>query len=85
MAALLSDVRCRGQSGKHLLAASISPFDPTATWASPQAWVTSSVAMPFSRGMLRFEQMNRFFGRILLAKTLLRRTLRKWLLLRGVI
>jgi hypothetical protein len=25
---LLSDVRCWGQSGKHLLAASISPFDP---------------------------------------------------------
>src|ERR1700692_2846740 len=28
MPTLLSDVRCWGQSGKHLLAASISPFDP---------------------------------------------------------
>src|SRR5258708_21442740 len=28
MPSLLSDVRCWGQSGKHLLAASISPFDP---------------------------------------------------------
>jgi hypothetical protein len=33
MPPLLSDVRCWGQSGKHLLAASISPFDPTATFA----------------------------------------------------
>src|SRR5258708_34993488 len=31
MPTLLSDVRCWGQSGKHLLAASISPFDPNAT------------------------------------------------------
>ena len=31
MPTLLSDVRCWGQSGKHLLAASISPFDPTET------------------------------------------------------
>ena len=28
MPTLLSDVRCCGQSGKHLLTASISPFDP---------------------------------------------------------
>jgi hypothetical protein len=28
----LSDVRCWGQSGKHLLAASISPFDPERTF-----------------------------------------------------
>jgi hypothetical protein len=31
MPTLLSDVRCWGQSGKHLLGASISPFDPSAT------------------------------------------------------
>jgi hypothetical protein len=31
MPTLLSDVRCWGQSGKHLLAASISLFDPTRT------------------------------------------------------
>jgi hypothetical protein len=30
MAAALSDVRCWRQSRKHLLAASISPFDPSA-------------------------------------------------------
>jgi hypothetical protein len=29
----LGDVRCWGQSGKHLLAVSISGFDPTQTWA----------------------------------------------------
>src|SRR5260370_40754576 len=28
-------IRCRGQSGRHLLVASISPFDPTETLASP--------------------------------------------------
>jgi hypothetical protein len=31
MPTLLSDVRCWVNSGKHLLAASISPFDPYAT------------------------------------------------------
>jgi hypothetical protein len=31
MAALADDVRSRGQSGKHLLAASISGFDPKRT------------------------------------------------------
>jgi hypothetical protein len=31
MAAVLSDVRCWRQSRKHLLLASISPFDPNAT------------------------------------------------------
>jgi hypothetical protein len=31
--ASFSDVRCWGQSGKHLLAESISPFDPSATSA----------------------------------------------------
>jgi hypothetical protein len=33
MPTLLSDVRCWGQSGKHLLLASISPFDPLRTLA----------------------------------------------------
>jgi hypothetical protein len=33
MPTLLSDVRCWVNSGKHLLAASISEFDPTATLA----------------------------------------------------
>ena len=33
MPTLLRNVRSRGQSGKHLLAASISPFDPKATLA----------------------------------------------------
>jgi hypothetical protein len=32
MPILLSDVRCWGQSGKHLLVASISPFDPLQKW-----------------------------------------------------
>jgi hypothetical protein len=31
MAAVFSDVRFQGQSGKHLLAASISGFDPIRT------------------------------------------------------
>jgi hypothetical protein len=31
MPTLLSDVRCWGQSRKHLLFASISPFDPDRT------------------------------------------------------
>jgi hypothetical protein len=31
MPTVLSDVRCWGPSGKHLLAASISPFDPSRT------------------------------------------------------
>jgi hypothetical protein len=31
MPTLLSDVRCWGQTGKHLLAASISEFDPIRT------------------------------------------------------
>src|SRR5258707_6260548 len=33
MATAMRDVRSRGQSGKHLLAARISPFDPKPTWA----------------------------------------------------
>jgi hypothetical protein len=34
MAAVLSDIRCWKQSGKHLLAASISPFDSQRSSAS---------------------------------------------------
>src|SRR5450759_377575 len=36
MPTLLSDVRCWDQSRKHLLAASISPFDPQETSVAPQ-------------------------------------------------
>jgi hypothetical protein len=35
MAAVLSDVRCWRQSKKHLLPASISPFDPCAASGRP--------------------------------------------------
>jgi len=37
MPTLLSDVRCWGRSGKHLLLASISPFDPLRTSAAPSS------------------------------------------------
>src|SRR6267143_3657616 len=34
MATAMRDVRSRGQSGKHLLAARISPFDPKQSWSA---------------------------------------------------
>jgi hypothetical protein len=36
MPTALRDVRSQGQSGKHLLAASISPFDPTRTLSAKE-------------------------------------------------
>ena len=43
MPTLLSDVRCWVNSGKHLLAASISPFDPLQTFALVQATALGKV------------------------------------------
>jgi hypothetical protein len=47
MLTLLSDVRYRGQSRKHLLAASISPFDPERTSSRPD---TNYSDVPFLSG-----------------------------------
>jgi hypothetical protein len=45
MPTLLSDVRCWVNSGKHLLAASISEFDPSAT-SAPKFAVVHNAASP---------------------------------------
>src|SRR6476620_5780423 len=43
MPTLLSDVRCWVNSGKHLLAASISPFDPERTWTPRPATLVALI------------------------------------------
>src|ERR1035441_1408792 len=53
MPTLLSDVRCWDQSRKHLLAASISPFDPTETSnliASGDDQVQVAIRWPLAKG-----------------------------------
>ena len=49
MAFLLRDVRSQGQSGKHLLAASISPFDPEATLAALYGSAQEAAFEPLSK------------------------------------
>src|ERR1700676_4054459 len=49
MPTLLSDVRCWGQSGKHLFAASISPFDPVRTSARARCMRTTRTARRYPK------------------------------------